>query len=153
MTPHKKLLECLDKSGFKYEARSHDPTPTCSDSARVRGTTEDQGAKALVCLVDKMPSIIVLPCSKKLDTKSFKRSFGKRDVRFATPEEVTNITGLVIGSIPPFGSLFGVPTYCDAALGHSQSIAFNSASLTDSVIISFGDYLQIEKPFMGQFSV
>jgi hypothetical protein len=34
-----------------------------------------------------------------------------------TSEEVMEMTGLAPGSIPPFGSLFGLPTLCDERLG------------------------------------
>ena len=85
----------------------------------------DQGAKALVCLLTK-PILIVLPCSHKLDTRSFKSEFNVKDLRFATPEEVLQLTQLQIGAIPPFGKLFEIPTYVDENLSANENIAFNA---------------------------
>ncbi len=94
--------------------------------------------------------MIVLPCSKKLDTKQFKSKFKFKDLRFASPDEVKQITGLEIGSIPPFGSLFGLTTYIHTALGASTQIAFNAGDVSRSIIMNYSDWLALEQPvFFG----
>lgn len=149
MSVYEKIIQLLDSRKIKYQALEHEPTPTCEDSARVRGTSMDQGAKALVCYADKKPILIVLPCSRKLDPKLFKSLFAVRDLRFATPDEVTQLTGLQIGAIPPLGNLFNLPTYVDQTLSAEERIAFNAGDRTKSVIMSFLDYaplVQAERP-------
>ena len=56
------------------------------------------------------------------------------------------MTGLQPGSIPPFGSLFGLPTYCDPALGENASINFNAGDHAISVQMSWQDYVGVEQP-------
>ncbi|MDO8488464.1 MAG: YbaK/EbsC family protein [bacterium] len=146
MTVNQRIIELLDEQKIIYRSLEHAPTKTCADAANIRGTTLEQGAKALVCIADKKPVMIVLPCSQKLDTKTFKLAFKVKDLRFATPEEVTQITGLVIGSIPPFGSLFELPTYLNTALGKNTQIAFNAGDVSRSVIMNFADFVSLEHP-------
>lgn len=150
MSVYEKIIQTLKSNNLKYQALEHEPTKTCADSARLRGTTPDQGAKALVCIADKKPILITLPCSKRLDTKLFKNTFGVKDLRFATPEEVKEITSLEIGSIPPLGSLFGLTTYMDTDLGKNIQIAFNAGDVSKSVIVGFADFVNLEQPIAFQ---
>ena len=140
MSVYETIIQLLDSHRIKYQALEHEPTPTCEDSARVRGTSPDQGAKALVCYADKQPILIVLPCSRKLDPKLFKSLFAVRDLRFATPEEVKILTSLEIGAIPPLGHIFNLTTYVDKTLSGEPKIAFNAGDRTRSVIMSYADY-------------
>ena len=55
-------------------------------------------------------------------------------------------TGLQPGSIPPFGSLFGLPTRCDPALAETPSINFNAGDHALSVQMAYSDFLAAEKP-------
>ncbi len=152
MSVYEKIIQILNSNNIEYQAFEHEPTKTCADSARIRGTTTDQGAKALVCFADKTPVMIVLPCSKKLDAKLFKLTFKVKDLRFATPEEVKQVTGLEIGSIPPWGSLFNLTTYLDQDLGQNAQIAFNAGDTQRSIIMNYSDYVLLEKPNIGRIS-
>ena len=151
MSVYEKIIQLLDSNNIKYQALEHEPTPTCEDSARVRGTSMDQGAKALICFADKKPILIVLPCSKKLDAKEFKGLFGVKDLRFGTPVEVESLTGLQIGAIPPLGKLFGMPTYVEKSLGTNETIAFNAGDRCKSVIIKYHDYESVSGGIIGQY--
>lgn len=146
MTVFERIIELLGKNHIQYQSLEHEPTKTCADAARIRGTTPQQGAKALVCMADKKPIMIVLPCSRKLDVKQFKRVFMVKDLRFATPDEVTQLTGLEIGSIPPLGSLFNLHTHLDLALASQKQIAFNAGDISRSVIMDYADYTRLENP-------
>lgn len=152
MTVYEKIIELLNSNNIKYQALEHEPTPTCEDSARVRGTSMDQGAKALICFADKQPILIVLPCSYKLDSKVFKNEFKVRDLRFATPEEVFQLTGLQVGAIPPFGKLFEMPTYIDEKLNTNENIAFNAGDRCKSVIMKYKDYIEASGGIIGRYA-
>ncbi len=152
MSVYEKIIQLLENNKIQYQALEHEPTPTCEDSARVRGTSMDQGAKALICFGDKKPILIILPCSHKLNVKVFKSLFGVKDLRFATPQEVENLTGLQIGAIPPFGHLFDIPTYVEQNLGINKVIAFNAGDSRRSVIMSYLDYMAICGGIIGQYA-
>ena len=71
-----------------------------------------------------------------------RRAKGWRKLRFASREEVEELTGLAPGSIPPFGSLFGLPTLCDERLGENEVINFNAGDHSISVSMRYADYLR-----------
>ena len=73
--------------------------------------------------------------------------------RFASPEELLRLTGLVPGSIPPFGKpLLPFAVFVDPSILDNERIAFNAGSLTDSIIMSVDDYLRIARPTVFAFS-
>jgi Ala-tRNA(Pro) deacylase len=59
---------------------------------------------------------------------------------------------LAPGSIPPFGSLFDLPTLCDARLGENEFINFNAGDHSISVSMRYADYVQAENPELGTFA-
>ena len=67
-------------------------------------------------------------------------------------KELQELTGLTPGSIPPFGSLFGIETVCDERLAENDQINFNAGSNTRSIRMSYADYLKIESPRLVRIS-
>ena len=96
--------------------------------------------------------MFVLPADRKLDSHAVRQAKGWRKLRFATREEVLEKTGLTPGSIPPFGSLFGLPTLCDRRLGENAVINFNAGDHGISVSMQYTEYLKAEKPELGEFA-
>jgi Ala-tRNA(Pro) deacylase len=76
---------------------------------------------------------------------------GVRSLRFASRDEVAEITALAPGSIPPFGSLFNLPTFCDDALSQNGIINFNAGDHSISISLRYADYIAVEHPDFGHF--
>ena len=55
--------------------------------------------------------------------------------------------------MPPFGSLFGLPTYCDTRLAENERINFNAGDNSISVSLRYDDYLKVENPSLGAFTI
>src|SRR5438128_2244926 len=105
-----RLHHWLEQSGIHFSVLRHEPVYTSEQAAAVRGTSLASGAKALVVKAGDRFVLFVLPADRKLDSRKARAVVGVRSLRFATREEVQHRTGLQPGSIPPFGSLFGLPT-------------------------------------------
>jgi Ala-tRNA(Pro) deacylase len=142
----------LKQHGVVFQALQHEPVYTSEEAARVRGTALASGAKALICKGADAFVMFVVPADRKLDNHAVRRARGWRKLRFATREEVLQLTGLAPGSIPPFGSLFGLPTLCDERLGENEIINFNAGDHGISVSMRYADYLLVEKPELGTFA-
>jgi Ala-tRNA(Pro) deacylase len=122
--PH---LHAKAKQRVPFTVLRHEPVYTSEEAARVRGTPLASGAKALICKGEDAFIMFVVPAHRKLDSRAVRRAKGWRKLRFATKEEVLEMTGLAPGSIPPFGNLFGLPTLCDERLADNDVINFNFA--------------------------
>jgi Ala-tRNA(Pro) deacylase len=147
-----RVLDLLRRHGAASEVSRHEPVYTSQQAADVRGTPLASGAKALVCKGDDRFLLFVLPADLKMDSKAVRRARGWKKLRFADREEVLQLTGLEPGAIPPFGSLFGLPTLCDARLSNSETINFNAGDHRISVSMSYADYVRAESPELGDFA-
>ncbi len=143
--------DLLGRHGVAFDVLRHEPVYTSQQAAEVRGTPLASGAKALVCKADDRFVMLVLPADRRLASKEVRRAKGWRKLRFADREEVLSLTGLEPGSIPPFGSLFGLPTLCDERLGENETINFNAGDHSISVSMRYEDYLRVESPELGTF--
>ena len=141
-----RITERLQQAGIPFSVLRHEPVYTSEQAAAVRGTSLASGAKALVVKAGERFVLLVLPADRKLDSRKSRASLGVKALRFASPEEVGQLTGLQPGSIPPFGSLFGLPTFCEPALADNPSINFNAGDHSVSVQMTYVDYVRVEKP-------
>src|SRR5512145_3172633 len=97
------IRQHLDALAIQYRHVTHAETHTSAESAAVRGEPLANGAKALVMKVGDDFRLFVLSAARKADSGAIKRRFSVRSVRFASAEELLALTGLVPGSVPPFG--------------------------------------------------
>ena len=151
-TVFERLESRLLSAGITFQVLRHAPVTTSAEAATVRGTSLASGAKALVCKVDDRFVMIVMPADRKLASKTARQDQGWKSIRFAQPEEVLSLTGLTPGSIPPFGSLFDLTTFCDRSLAEQPTINFNAGDHSISISMSFPAYLHVEGPRLGEFS-
>jgi Ala-tRNA(Pro) deacylase len=141
-----RLQAKLQEAGVAFSVSRHKPVFTSEEAAAVRGAPLASGAKALIVKAGDAFALLVMPADRKLDSKKARAHVGAKSIRFATREEVEQLTGLQPGSIPPFGSLFGLATWCDPDLGNNASINFNAGDHTISVQMAYADFVTVEKP-------
>lgn len=141
-----RLVDALTLAGIAFLRTHHAPVYTSAEAAAVRGVSLHSGAKALILKGGDSFLMVVLPADLVLDSHAVREMLGSKRLRFASKEEVSTLTGLTPGSIPPFGSLFGLPTICDDRLSENERINFNAGSHTDSLQMACADYLQYESP-------
>jgi prolyl-tRNA editing enzyme YbaK/EbsC (Cys-tRNA(Pro) deacylase) len=141
------LRDWLTAEKIPFREVHHAPTATSEESARARGEELRVGGKALVMRADDSFALFVLPADRKADSGAIRRELHVGKLRFASREELLELTGLVPGSVPPFGSpVLPFPLYVDSALQSNDRIAFNAGSLTDSMILAMPDYLRVAQP-------
>ncbi len=148
-----RLLAFLRAHDVAMEVLSHPPVRTSEEAALARGTPLEQGAKALVFRADTRPVLLVVPAQLRADTRGFKRTYGVKDLRMISPDELLQLTGLEVGAVPPFGHLLGFQTYVDARLLDLPRIAFNAGSRATSVVMSPADYQRLEQPIVGRIAL
>jgi Ala-tRNA(Pro) deacylase len=151
-TVFQRLTELLDAKSAAFDVLRHAPVYTSEEAAAIRGTPLASGAKALICKADERFFMVVLPADRKLASKLVRKAAGAKSLRFASREEVEQLTGLAPGSIPPFGSLFSLPTWCDERLAGQPRINFNAGDHSISISMAYTDYLKAEHPQLGVYA-
>lgn len=158
MTIFESIIAALEKEGITYKTLHHPPTYTSEQSAEYRGEALATGAKAIVYKIEKTFYLFVMPANRKLDTKKIKAYFkanGKKakKSRFATADELLELTGLVPGSVPPFGQpILPFDLFVDVEIMKNEKAAFNAGSLTDSIIMQRDDYLTVANATLFDFT-
>ena len=148
-----RLKELLDRNNIQYDCFEHEAVRTSEEASKIRpGYTLKQGAKALVIKLNLRGGaekfvMLVIPGDAKFDGKKVKKLFNAKDLRFATESEVGETTGgVLVGGVPPFGSLFGLQTYMDTQVGQNEKIVFNAGDRRVSVALKALDYVAVENP-------
>jgi Ala-tRNA(Pro) deacylase len=147
------IRQHLDQLGLPYREVHHEPTLTSEDSARARGEDLRIGGKALLIKTGDIFRLFVLSASRKLNSTAVKTRFGAKKLRFASADELRELTGLAPGSVPPFGiPILPFELYVDESILANQKIAFNAGSLTDSMVMTVEDYRKAAAPAIFAFS-
>lgn len=148
-----RIRTLLQTNNIEYREAQHEPTFTSEESAMARGEDVKIGGKAILLKLDAEYKLFVLSAAKKLDSKALKRHFGVKSIRFATSEELKELTGLVPGCVPPFGRpILDFDLYVDNSILENDKIAFNAGSLTNSIVMRVADYRTISRPQILSFS-
>ncbi len=142
------IRQLLRAQGIAFQEKHHPPTLTSEQSAAARGEPLGVGAKALLLKTDEAFRLFVLCADRKLDSAAVKRQLAVKKVRFATADELQELTGLVPGAVPPFGEpILPFELFADIEIGQRYDrLAFNAGSLIDSIILPTGDWEAIAKP-------
>ena len=159
MTIFDNIQALLKQENIPFKILHHPPTYTSEQSAEYRGEALSTGAKAIVYKIEKTFYLFVMPANRKLDNKKIKAYFkfnGKRakKTRFATAEELLDLTGLISGSVPPFGHpILPFELFVDDSIMENEKVAFNAGSLTDSVIMQRAAYLSVANATLFDFTL
>lgn len=142
------IRQLLTTEAVPFREVEHPPTLTSEDSATARGEPLYVGAKALLVKADEHYVLFVLPADMKLDSAALRRELGAKKLRFATREELAAETGLVPGSVPPFGPpILPFELLADQHVGQrGDRVAFNAGSLTNSMILAAHDWQRVARP-------
>mmetsp|Transcript_1132 Transcript_1132/g.2735 ORF Transcript_1132/g.2735 Transcript_1132/m.2735 type:complete len:167 (+) Transcript_1132:3-503(+) len=146
--------KCLEKvEGLPVRHFEHVPVRTSEEASILRGVTMASGAKAMLVTDGALFVLCVMSAALKLDWKPLKKLLSSNRIKFASEEQVRQVTGCLPGAVPPFGSVFGVQTYMDESLvTQGDTINFNVGLRTHSLQMSVHDYIAVEQPVRAQFT-
>ncbi|MGV8162791.1 MAG: YbaK/EbsC family protein [Candidatus Nanoarchaeia archaeon] len=151
------IVSFLRSKNVSFEPLVHEHVHHSVDAAKIRGNTVEQAAKAIIlkvkCKKSKEYRFIecVVPGHKKIDMKKLKKLLSLESASLASPEEVLEKTSCTVGSVPPFGFLFGLEVYADSSLSEQEFIFFSAGTHFDSIKIRSRDYLEAVKPLLLDF--
>ena len=147
------LLTLLRDAQVAFRQVEHGPTRTSAESAAARGEDLAIGGKTLLLKVDDRFELFVLSAARRMVSSRARKSVGARRSRFATEEELLEMTGLVPGTVPPFGEpLLPFPLNADRSVLEHDRIAFNAASPTESIVMTTADWRRIARPTIRDYT-
>jgi len=148
-----KIVALLRERDVSFETFEHEAVKTSEEAAAVRPEyTLEEGGKALIIRAKYRDGErgfvqIVVPGDKRFDPKLVRSALDAKDIRFATEEEVGEVTnGVLPGGVPPFGNLFDIPVLADEGVFKNEKIVFNAGDRRFSIGMKSSDYRDIVNP-------
>ncbi len=97
------LKEKLKKEGVSFKKiELSEPPRSAKDVERLFGCSLNQVLKAIVLVGKEEPVLAILPGDKRVDFQKLKEITGIHELRMASPDEITEITGYQLGGVCPF---------------------------------------------------
>src|SRR5512136_2354784 len=119
-------------------------TPTVPDAARALGVAEDQIIKSLVFLVDGQPALVIASGSGRVDDRLIAGHYGvgRKRVKMARPDHALDLTGYVVGSMPPFGHQSRLRTLVDPGVTRHAEIFGGGGAIDAMLRLAPGELLR-----------
>ncbi len=134
------VKEYLEKKNVEFEFVEHEAVTRPIDSAQARNVKIEQIAKALVYMADEKPLLLILSGNRKADNEKVKL-IGFEKVRMASPQEVKEHTGCVVGLVPP--TIDGIKKILDTRLMKEDLWSFNAGIATGGIKIKQNELLKL----------
>ena len=148
---HQQLCDLLDREGAVYRVVEHEPEGRTEIIARIRGNRIEQSIKSIVVQVrlnrrDNLYCLANVPGDCRIDFDGIKNHFQADSVAFAARDRAQELTGCVIGAIPPFSFSDQLQVLADPLIQQNQEVVFNAGRLDRSIFMRLDDYIRIAKP-------
>ena len=148
---HERLRALLDDKGAVYRVIEHEPEGHTEVISNVRGNRLQQAIKSIVVQVrlNKKENIYCLanvPGDCRVDLDGIKAHFNATSIAIAARDKAEQLTGCVIGSIPPFSFNDALILLADPLIRENQEVVFNAGRLDRSIFMNMDDYFRIAMP-------
>jgi Ala-tRNA(Pro) deacylase len=155
---HKQLCGLLDQEGAIYRVIEHEPEGRTEVIARIRGNRIEQSIKSIVVQVrlnrkENIYCLANVPGDCRIDFEGLKRLFDADSVAFASRDKAQELTGCVIGAIPPFSFSDQLQVLADPLIQENEEVVFNAGRLDRSIFIKLDDYIRIAKPQLAKIAI
>src|SRR5262245_34042399 len=112
-----RLDEVLSSRQIPFERLHHRPAYTANRMAQMLHVPGREVAKTVLLRTDQGYVLAVLPATHQIDLMQMRQELGAKSVEMASEDEMDSLfPDCERGAIPPFGSMYNVPTLVDEAL-------------------------------------
>ena len=148
---YEQLRAVLDAAGAAYRVIEHEPEGRTEVIAKIRGNRIEQSIKSMVLQVrltrkENIYCLANIPGDCRVDFNGVKKYFNADSVAFAQRDKAQELTGCVIGAIPPFSFTDQLQLLADPLIQENDEVVFNAGRLDRSIMMKLSDYIRIAKP-------
>ena len=149
----KQLIDCLNESKVRYEILHHPEAVTAQRIAQAEHVKGRHHAKVVMIKSGEQRLMAVLPADHQIDLEKVGKVIGKTASLDSEKEFKSLFPDCAIGAMPPFGNLYGLPTYVDKSLAAQDYIVFEAGTHSDAIKLSYRDYEKIVKPQVEDLAI
>jgi Ala-tRNA(Pro) deacylase len=149
----RKLISYLNEKKVPYEILHHPEAFTAQTIAEAEHVKGRLHAKVVMLKSGDRHLMMVLPADTRIDLEKLEKVTGNAVTLEKEAEFKDLFPDCAPGTMPPFGDLYGVPTYVDKSLTKEDYIVFEAGTHTDAVKLSFADYQRTANARIEEFAV
>lgn len=152
MTILRRLKDYLDGQQVPYQVLAHQEAYSAPEIAQALHVPGKELAKVVMVRVGERFVMTVLPADWKVDLKRLKEVFGTNHVRLATEKELKGLfPDCQVGTMPPFGNLYGLEVYVDQSLTQDEEIVFQAGTHVEAVKLRYQGFADLVRPTVVGF--
>ena len=146
------LKSFLDENRIPYSVLTHTTAYTAQGAAATMQISGRELAKSVVLWAGEEMILAVLPAPNHVRLEKLAAEVGK-SVRLATEQEFSSLfPDCELGAMPPFGSLYNLPTYVDESMAADETIVFNAGTHRDAIRMRYDDFVRVANPRVCSFT-
>ncbi len=110
-------------------------------------------AKTVIALADNDMIALVLSASHRADLNKVQAALEAKEIRLAHEAEfAATFPDCEVGTMPPFGNLYGIQTYVDKSLAEQETMVFPIGTYTDTMSLKYADFERLAHPKVITFA-
>ena len=149
-----RLKQFLDDNQVGYDLMQHDPAFTAQQLAARMHVPGNEFVKVVVVKMDGAYALAALPAPRRVNFKQLARTGGVKRCSLASESEFQQLfPDCELGAMPPFGSLYNLPTYVDQELITAENIVINAGTHAEAIRVRYSDFNRLARPRVGSFAV
>jgi Ala-tRNA(Pro) deacylase len=155
---HQRLRELLDREGVPYRVIEHEAEGRTEFISRIRGNRVEQAIKSIVVQVrlnrkENRYVMVNVPGDCRVDLEAVRAHLAADSVAVAKRDRAEQLTGCVIGSIPPFSFSDELAILADPMIRENEEVVFNAGRLDRSIFMKSDDYVRVAKPQLARVAL
>jgi Ala-tRNA(Pro) deacylase len=147
------LTEFLNRGKVRYEVIHHPQAFTAQELAAIEHVKGKNHAKVVIVKAGDQKVMVVLPADRRVDLAKLDKLLGQRTMLATEAEFKALFPDCAVGTMPPFGQLYGLPVYVDRSLTDATFIVFEAGTHTDAIRLSYADYARLAQPQVADVTV
>jgi Ala-tRNA(Pro) deacylase len=148
-----RLDEFLDSRHVPFTRLHHPTAYTANRVAQLLHVPGREMAKSVLLRAGDGYVLAVLPATHRIDLEQLRQDFDGEEIGLATEADMERLfPDCERGAMPPFGSLYELPTLVDESLAEDDEIVFEAQDHEDAIRMRYRDFEAIEHPRMGHFA-
>jgi Ala-tRNA(Pro) deacylase len=152
-----RIQELLNAAQVPFRLMEHEPAGPTDVASAIRGNKLQEAAKAMVLVAvkgkkDREFILAVVSGNRRINFKAIRTLSNSSYVGLAPAEKAEELTGCVMGSVPPFSFHPDLKLLVDRQLLNNAQIVFNAGRLDQSIFLAVRDFVAIAKPTVGNIA-
>ncbi len=150
----KERLEAyLREHQVPFQVQQHARTFSAQKIAESEHIPGKMVAKTVIAWADNQMIALVLPASYRADLNKIGDLLGAKEIRLAHEAEfAATFPDCAVGTMPPFGNLYGISVYVEQRLAEQETMVFPVGTYTETMRLSYADFARLVHPRVMAFA-